>query len=160
MGPHDQARHDRHDHLSRRRPEAHEHQASSGLKVEQAADLKAFTTEQTAAPKLAVLSPPNGQTLLDGTVSVAGSTDPGATVTVNGTAATVNPDGMWLVQLRGLPVGPTTLTVTATGKNGVTTNTTVGVSVNPPPPSDAAAFRSDHDDDHHGEGDEDRTRPR
>lgn len=89
----------------------------------------AFTAESSRPPALTISEPAEGATVAT-TFVVAGSTDPGATVSVAGAAVTVNPDGTWSHQV----AGTTTVVVTASSPYGVTTELTRHVQFPAPTP--------------------------
>ncbi len=83
-------------------------------------------------PSLTVSSPADGATHDGADVNVVGTTDPGATITVDGVPTPVNPDGTWIHHKEGLTPGANQIVVVATGTNGATTPTTVNLSYLPP----------------------------
>jgi RHS repeat-associated protein len=94
----------------------------------------------TTAPTLAITSPTNNFTTTDTTIAVSGTvSDPGtspsgiAQVTVNGTAATINPNGTWSIASVPLNLGPNTITVRATDVAGNVTPQSITVTRQNPP---------------------------
>lgn len=83
-------------------------------------------------PTLSVTFPSNNQTFTraDQSITVAGTTDPANTVTVNSSRAIVNSDGSfsYLVQLNN---GDNTITIQATNPAGDTTQQQLKVTYNP-----------------------------
>ncbi len=71
-------------------------------------------------PKLEVLVPAEGEIVLGPDISVTGSADPSAVVSVNRQLVVVNADGSFSSQLN-LPAGSATVTVEATNNRGYTT---------------------------------------
>lgn len=65
------------------------------------------------------------------TITVAGTTDPNATVVVNGVQATVYPDGRWVATGVPLTPGAPVVTVTATDPAGNVTQYQLGVTLDP-----------------------------
>src|SRR5690606_4919690 len=85
-------------------------------------------------PTLEIHRPVDGTTHDGSEVDVAGRTDPGATVTVDGAPTTVNPDGTFVHRRSGLAVGANQITVVATGTNGVSTTEIVTLAYVPKAP--------------------------
>lgn len=92
------------------------------------------------APELVILTPVEGGTLDDNTPNITGTTSPGATVVIVITDAdgnvvetltpTVDEEGNFEATPEGeLPDGDYTVTITATGENGVETSDTVTFTV-------------------------------
>ncbi len=87
----------------------------------------------TTAPSLAVTSPTNDATVTVPTVLVTGTTEPGASVDVNGYAVTVNATGAFSIEL-ALKVGANSITVTSTDAAGNVATQTVAVAFSDPVP--------------------------
>jgi hypothetical protein len=103
-------------------------------------DVTAEAAAERAAigsPTIAITSPANGSTVNTANVTVSGtSADPGGAVTgvtVNGQAATLNPDGTWSKALT-LNQGANTITAVASDADGNTGSATSQVTFTPPPP--------------------------
>ncbi len=82
-------------------------------------------------PALVVIAPTNGDLLPVPAVDITGTTDPGATVTMNGTPVTVAEDGSWAIHAV-LVLGQNPIEVVATGKNGKSTSAKLTVTHAPP----------------------------
>ena len=96
------------------------------------------------APTVAITAPANGAVVSTPAVTVTGTAADGvavSSVNVNGTAATLAPNGTWSASVPLKP-GPNTLTATATDQSGITASASVGVTYNPPAPPPAKAFVS------------------
>lgn len=87
----------------------------------------------TTAPALTVTAPANDATVIVPTVLVTGTTEPGASVNVNGYAVTVNATGAFAIELP-LKAGANSITVTATDAAGNTATTTLAVAYSNPVP--------------------------
>ncbi len=87
-------------------------------------------TASGAPPSLSVTAPTDGAVIPVPAVDIAGTTDPGATVTMNGTPVTVAEDGAWAIHAV-LVLGQNPIEVVATGKNGKSTSTKVTVTHTP-----------------------------
>ncbi|HEY4609131.1 MAG TPA: hypothetical protein VIH06_08000 [Ilumatobacteraceae bacterium] len=102
-------------------------------KSDQLTEAAAFTVERNAPPAVAFTTPDQATVdVVD--ADVGGTADPTATVSVNGAAATVNPDGTWLVHVVGMVPGPNAITATATSRFGVPNTAAITVNVVLPPP--------------------------
>src|SRR3954470_14993097 len=102
-------------------------------KSDQLTEAAAFTVERNAPPAVAFTTPDQATVdVVD--ADVGGTADPTATVSVNGAAATVNPDGTWLVHVGGMVPGPNAITATATSRFGVPNTAAITVNVVLPPP--------------------------
>ncbi len=82
----------------------------------------------SGAPSLVVNSPADGLLTNKATVTVSGTTDPGASVAIDGKAVAVAPDGSFS-GASTLPDGPHTFTIVATNAAGLTETTTRSVTV-------------------------------
>jgi hypothetical protein len=85
----------------------------------------------TTPPPLVIGAPTNDQTLESPGVIVTGSSEPGATVAVNGQPANMDPAGNWSVEMP-LGEGDTTITVEAADAKGNKTSASVVVHYAPP----------------------------
>jgi hypothetical protein len=104
--------------------------------VVDAKDLAGNTSQQTiqvtvdkVPPVLTVAQPVNFQKILRLPLIVSGKTEPGATVTVLGTAATVLADGSFEAALSSVADGPLTISVIASDAAGNKATRTVAVTV-------------------------------
>jgi hypothetical protein len=88
----------------------------------------------SGAPTLSLTSPTNGTLTNDPSVTVAGSTDPGATVTIDGVGVPVAANGSFR-QTYSMADGTHTFTVIATNGAGLTTSESSTVSVDTSPPA-------------------------
>lgn len=93
----------------------------------------ATITVDTAAPPLTVTAPANDATLTVPTVLVSGTTEPGASVVVNGYAAAVDSSGSFSLQIP-LKVGANSIKVTATDAAGNAATQTLAVAYTNPVP--------------------------
>ncbi len=90
-------------------------------------------TVDTVAPAVSLTSPASGTTVQVATVTVTGTTEPGAAVTVNGLAPEVDANGAFSFNL-GLTEGSNTITATATDLAGNSASTSVSVTYTDPVP--------------------------
>jgi hypothetical protein len=93
-----------------------------------------YTPADTAAPSLALGAPSEGSVWSDPSVQVAGETEPGAIVSVNGQRAAVASDGSFSLAVP-LSGGSTTLRVTAMDGAGNVAAATVNVTYDDPLPA-------------------------
>ena len=100
-------------------------------KSEQVAEATAFTAERNTPPALTIDTPSG---LVGAEADVSGTTDPGATVTLNGTQVAVNADGTWLLRVTGLGSGPNAITVIATNAYETTATQTLTINGELPAP--------------------------
>lgn len=91
-------------------------------------------TVDTTAPALTLTSPSSGLLTRDPVVQVSGTTEPGATVVVNGVSAAVSPSGTFSVAL-SLHEGADTISATATDAAGNQAQASVGVTLDTTPPA-------------------------
>ncbi len=99
-------------------------------------------TVDTVAPSLTITSPTVNLTN-DPVVTISGTTDPGTSVTVNGSAVTVNAAGGFTTDLT-LPEGDHSIPVVATDGASNTNSATVEITVDTTPP--AVSITSPADD--------------
>lgn len=85
-------------------------------------------TLDTTAPALSVIAPLTGAILASNAMTVSGTTEPGATVTVNGNVASVSTAGAWSLQL-ALADGAPTITVRAVDAAGNSATLTRSVTI-------------------------------
>ena len=112
------------------------------MQTEQLADAEAFRVEMGTAPLLVVDTP--DQTVTSGSLTVTGTTDPTATLFVNGDPVALNPDGTWSTNAEFAP-GLTTLTFVATSRFGVQSQFDLRITFEPPvetPPSTSPPRRT------------------
>lgn len=91
-------------------------------------------TVDTTAPALSLTSPSSGLLTRDPVVLVSGTTEPNATVVVNGVDAAVNPSGQFSVEI-GLQEGTNAITATATDAAGNQAQTSVSVTLDTTAPA-------------------------
>jgi hypothetical protein len=91
-------------------------------------------TIDMTAPSLEIVEPGDGFRTLDDSVLVVGITEPGATVTVNGIPAVVDPYGKFTVQL-SLLKGKNEIKAVSTDSSGNTDTKSISVKVVSPPPA-------------------------
>ncbi len=91
-------------------------------------------TVDTTAPALHLASPSTGLLTRDPVVLVSGTTEPNATVVVNGVDAAVSPSGQFSVEI-GLQEGTNAITATATDAAGNQAQTSVSVTLDTTPPA-------------------------
>jgi len=93
-----------------------------------------LVTVDTTPPSLAISSPLTGSLTNNPVAEVSGTTDPGASVAVNGVQAAVSPSGEFSVALP-LPEGSNTITAIATNAAGNSATTSVTVTLDTVPPA-------------------------
>jgi len=98
-------------------------------------------TVDSAAPSITIGSPSTGDSVSSPVVMVTGTTDPGATVDVNGYTVSAGPGGSFSVQLPLSP-GTNTITATATDPAGNTASTSVTVTYIDPLPAAQSSIGS------------------
>lgn len=103
---------------------------AAGLSTQQSSTV----TVDTSAPSLAISSPVNGTLTKNTVVQVAGTTDPGATVSVNGVPTVVSSTGAFTVAV-ALQEGSNTITALATDAAGNLATVSVLVTVDSTPPT-------------------------
>jgi hypothetical protein len=106
-----------------------------------------YTPPDVTPPDLTVFAPTDGLELVLPTVTVLGQTEPGATVSVAGTAASVAPDGTFSVPV-ALGPGDNKLEVVATDAAGNSRGTSVTVAYSDPYatlPDDYQTLNADYD---------------
>jgi hypothetical protein len=97
---------------------------------------------QASPPSLAITSPTSGLTTSTAGVSVMGTASDVfglGSVTVDGQGVAVSASGSWSTQVSLAP-GPNTITVLASGADGLTTTQQITVTYSPPPPSTSIAL--------------------
>ncbi|MCE5192351.1 MAG: stalk domain-containing protein [Candidatus Cryosericum sp.] len=107
----------------------------SGVVVVRSADAAGNISEKTlhvsfdtTSPVLTLTTPRMFDKVYKLPLEVTGRTEPGSTLTVNGTTALVNPDGTFETSIGSLPDGASIVTVTATDAAGNATTRTASVS--------------------------------
>jgi len=103
-------------------------------KAEQLTDAEAFTVERNTPPAVAFTTPDGAVVTGQFDADVGGTVDPTATLTVNGGAVTVSPDGTWLKHVEGMLQGANQITATATSRFGVVNQASITVNVAIPEP--------------------------
>jgi hypothetical protein len=99
-------------------------------RTEQVAAAAAFAIERETPPTLTVTTP-NGTVFQTQRVEITGTTDPAATLTLNGNPVTVNPDGTWIMS-GDLAPGPSTLDFVAVNRYGTAASASVSVTIELP----------------------------
>lgn len=103
-----------------------------------AADLSTTETRtvtvDTTAPSVSITSPASGTNVTSPTVAVTGTTEPGATVVVNGVDASVDASGAFAVNV-SLAEGANVITATATDAAGNAASARVTVTYTNPTPA-------------------------
>jgi hypothetical protein len=97
-----------------------------------------YSPPDFTAPSIKIDAPLDGASLNETSVVVRGSTEAGASVSVNGLVAQVRTDGSFVLRIP-LPAGASTIRVTATDAAGNSGSTSVGVTVADPAATLAAA---------------------
>lgn len=90
------------------------------------------TPPDTIPPALSLTEPADGSTVTEPSVRVAGTTEPGARLVVNGIETAVGPDGAFSILL-ALAEGTNAIVVTARDASGNEATESVSVSFHPPP---------------------------
>ncbi|HYA10849.1 MAG TPA: Ig-like domain-containing protein [Thermoplasmata archaeon] len=97
------------------------------------AEAEVSVTVETTPPAISISSPTSGAVTNDSVAKVTGTTEPGASVSVNGVMAAVSPTGSFSVVIT-LSEGANTLTATAKDAAGNSASTSVFVTLDTLPP--------------------------
>jgi hypothetical protein len=111
------------------------HVLSQALTQAQITTLAQAAEDRLSGPSLSIASPANGATVSTPSVTVSGAASDNygvASVTANGSAATLAANGAWSASVP-LKVGPNTIVATASDHAGNTASSSLSVTYVPPP---------------------------